>query len=398
MDFEQVISQIAVDLRALRAEEAETKNAFEPRRGSRYVGQGADPSFVEDIANSGELRLAERETNRLTRKVPGGGLAGVFTKALAEGTGSSGGFLVPVEVSAEIVGLIRAASVVMSMGVTIVPVAKEMSVTSLSSGATAYYTAENSQIPVSEETFTQTALLRPKDLTAMVPVSLRLLQDADNPSVEQIVRRDLSQVMALRADLGFLQGTGTSSEPLGIRNWSGLTAAPSLGINGGTPTFSTFKEMVQNLRAINAPFRRPGWVMSPRTLGTIEAIQETSGGSPTGRYLANDPALLTIDPTGGTFTLLGYPGRTSGQVPNSLTTGTSANTSYVVFSSDWDEAYVGENTALQIDVSTEATYLDSGSNWVSAFQNKQAVFRALIRHDFALRRPALFSLLSGVRP
>lgn len=106
MDFEQVISQLADDVRAIRAEDAATKTApHEARRGSRYVGQGADPSFAQEIAAGGELRLAERQSTRLSHKVPGGGLAGVFTKALSEGTGSSGGFLVPVEVSAEVVRL-----------------------------------------------------------------------------------------------------------------------------------------------------------------------------------------------------------------------------------------------------------------------------------------------------
>ncbi|MBA2358875.1 MAG: phage major capsid protein, partial [Actinobacteria bacterium] len=175
MDFEQVISQLADDVRAIRAEDAATKTApHEARRGSRYVGQGADPSFAQEIAAGGELRLAERQSTRLSHKVPGGGLAGVFTKALSEGTGSSGGFLVPVEVSAEVVRLIRARSAIAKLGPRVVPVSKELAVTSISTGATAYYVAENAAIPVSEESFAQAVLLRPKELAALVPVSNRL--------------------------------------------------------------------------------------------------------------------------------------------------------------------------------------------------------------------------------
>jgi len=393
MDFEQLITQMAGDLRALRAEEADTKNA-EPRRGSRFVGQGADPAFVEHIANGGELRLAERQTS-LARKVPqGGGLAGTFVKALSEGTGSSGGYLVAPEVSAEVVHLIRARSAVARLGPRVVPVSKELSVTSLSSGATAYYTAENAPIPVSEQTFAQAVLLRPRELAALVPVSNRLLRDAaDNPAIEDVLRADLAEIIALREDLAFLQGTGTGGEPLGIRTTPGLTAAPSLGANGGVPTFDDLKNTVAGLRAVNAPFNRPGWIFNPRTLSTIERIKTSDG-----NYLGEAADLLSFDRTGGGGTLLGFPFVTTTQVPTNLTTGTNTDTSYVVFSSDWQEAWVGEEQGLTIEASDAATYDSGGGVWVSAWQNRQHVFRATLAHDFALRRPAFFTVLSGVRP
>ena len=52
----------------------------------------------------------------------------------------------------------------MRMEPRIVPVAASLAVTSVSSGATAYYIAENAAIPVSEPTFAQTPLLVPREL------------------------------------------------------------------------------------------------------------------------------------------------------------------------------------------------------------------------------------------
>lgn len=72
-------------------------------------------------------------------------------KALAEGTGSAGGYLVPVEVADEIVKLLRARSAVLRLAPTTVPVEKELDITSLATGASAYWVAENAPIPVSEE-------------------------------------------------------------------------------------------------------------------------------------------------------------------------------------------------------------------------------------------------------
>ncbi|MEP6697899.1 MAG: phage major capsid protein [Pseudonocardiales bacterium] len=309
-----------------------------------------------------------------------------------EATPSAGGWLVPPEVSSEVLTLLRARSAVMRMGVRVVPVRRQLAITSVASGASASYVPENAAAPISEQTFDQDVLLMPRDLVAMVPVSDRLLRDAaDNPSVENVVRADVDEVLALRADLAFLRGAGAGGEPIGIRNTPGLTAAPTLGTNGRTPTFDDLKDMVAALRAVNAPFSRPGWVFNGRLLNTLEKVKDTMG-----RYLA-EAGLLTFDMVGGGGTLLGYPFQTTGQIPTALTVGSSSDTTEVYFSSDWNECWIGEEYALTIEASNVANYWD-GTQWVSAWQNRQTVFRAIVTHDIGLRRPQLFTVMTGVRP
>jgi len=97
--------------------------------------------------------------------------------------------------------------------------------------------------------------------------------------------------------------------------------------------------------------------------------------------------------------LLGFPFRTSTQIPINLTTGSSTDTSEIYFSSDWQECWIGENEELRIEISGEAAYTtDGGTTWISAFQNRQHLFRATWSHDLGLRRPSLFSVMTGVRP
>jgi hypothetical protein len=83
-----------------------------------------------------------------------------------------------------------------------------------------------------------------------------------------------------------------------------------------------------------------------------------------------------------------------------VTKGTSTDTSYVIFSSDWNELVVGEETnGFLLTTSSEASYSpDGGTSWVSAFQADMTLFKALVAHDLGLRRPAFVSLLEGVRP
>jgi hypothetical protein len=66
-----------------------------------------------------------------------------------------------------------------------------------------------------------------------------------------------------------------------------------------------------------------------------------------------------------------------------------------VFASDWSELWIGEEHALVIEASNEASYWD-GSQWVSAWQNRMHVFRAVWTIDVGLRRPELFTIATGV--
>jgi HK97 family phage major capsid protein len=389
-DLEGVLGHISTQLDALSSE----------NRGSRFAGQAADEKTVTYLASGGSLAPETRGLPEGWRTVerrsgsPRGGLAGVMRKALAVSTDSSGGYLVSAEVSRDVLMGLRARSAVMRMGPTVVPLKKSLDIVSLSTGASAVYLAENAPIPISEQTFVQSALLTPKELAALVPVSDRLLRDADdNPSVEEIIRRDLAEVLALRADLAFLRGTGTGGEPRGIRNTPGLTPPPSMGTNGRQPTFDDLKEVVAALRNVNAPFARPGWVFHPRTIGTLEKFKDADGD-----YLA-ETGLLTFEATGGGGSLLNFPFRTTTQIPINLSVGNSNDASEIYFSSDWQEAWIGEEDELRIAVSGEATYTaDGGATWQSAFQNRQHLFRATWTHDLGLRRPSLFTCVVGVRP
>ncbi len=365
------------------------------RGGSRFAGPDATPEVVATLAAGGTVggdgTVKDASGRHVGTVAQGSGAAGGMTKALAEATSTAGGVLVPVEVSRDIAQLIYARSAVTKMLPTVTKVGKELDVPQVATGSTALYVAENAAIPASEPTFGLALQLRPRELVALVPISNRLLRDA-NPEVEQAVRTDLADVMAARQDLAFIIGGGGAIEPLGIKNTPNLTAAPNLGANGATPTFDNLKDQVAALRNVNAPFQRPGWIFAPRTLNTIEKIKDSQG-----RYLA-ETGLLTYDAQGGGGALLGFKFATTTAVPVNLTKGTNNDTSFVIFGSDWNEAWVGQNLDLVVEASNEATYLDTSSNLVSAWASRQTVFRAIAAHDFGLRRPTLFSVMDGVRP
>jgi HK97 family phage major capsid protein len=398
------------------------KSVLDERGGSRYVGPDADPSLVEHVAKGGTVethkryyasakggaKIADamkdatidkkmltffgaiaRNSKNVASDADREWLGEINSKALAEGTASSGGYLVPQEWMPDILGLLRGEAVVRRAGPRIVPFNKQMNQTSVSTGATAYYTAENARITPSEETFAEVPILTPKNLTGLVPVSNYLLHDA--PQAEGFVRADLVEVMALREDLAFLRGTGTGGEPTGFRNMSSITLNPvTVPANGLSITLAQTRRMKAVYRTLNARQVRLAWFFNPAFITYLETLVDTQG-----RFLA-DANILQIndDQMSGTFD--GVPFFATNQLPANQTQGTSTNASelYLV---NMAEAIVGENMSLEIDVSSEASYTpDGGTTWISAFQNAQTLFRAIMRHDITHRRPTQVIVQTGV--
>ena len=403
------------------ADDAVRRALKDVRTGSRFVAPGADASVVEHVASGGSINVAEKQyaspkdmgsgakalqesksivrfmaaianhKNNLASPAEAEWIGGIQSKALAEGTASSGGYLVPQEWMPDILGLLREEAVVRRAGPRIVPFNKQMNQTSVSTGATAYYTAENAAITPSEETFAETPILTPKNLTGLVPVSNYLLNDA--PQAEEFVRADLVEVIALREDLAFLRGTGSGGEPTGFRNMSGITLDPislSGAPNGFQITLGQTRRIKAVYRTLNARGVRLAWFFNPAVITYLETLTDTQG-----RFLA-DANILTVndDQISGVFD--GVPFYATNQLPANLTQGTSSNSTdmYLV---NMVDAIVGENQQLEIAVSDQASYTpDGGTTWISAFQNNQTLFRAVIRHDITHRRKNQVIVQRGV--
>lgn len=354
-------------------------------RGVKEIREGKNlahfMSMIGRMKNVGEFGLKEEELAFLRESQQ---------KAMSEGTDSAGGFLVHPEWMPDILSLLRASAVVRASGPRIVPFSKIMYQTSVSSGATAYYTTENAHIQKSEMTVADATLLTPKNLTGLVPVSNYLLSDA--PESDGLVRSDLIEVMALREDLAFLQGSGLGGEPTGMKVMSGRTADPlTLGTDGAYLSQPQTRAIRNVTRTFNSQNPRWHWFWPPQFLSWLEGLTDADG-----RYLA-DTAILKINDDGRTGVYDGVPFSTTTQIPVNLTVGASSNCTYLVLV-DLNNLIIGENTAMELAVSSEASYTpDGGTTWISSFQATQTLFRATLRHDITHRRPNHVLVQTGVR-
>lgn len=354
---------------------------------SRFVGSGAAPEVIGAIAAGGTVQRggggARAAAPRAGRSAPGfakalvniarhqtDGMTPAYeSKALAEATDPAGGFLLAPEIADSVLMLIRNRVPVAKMPVTHVqPQSKLYSMSALAGGASASWLNENAAIPASAETFNIAATMVPRPVASLVAISNRLLQDAasDNSlaagSVEDVVKADVADLMAVTYDAGLISGTG-AIVPRGILNTPGTTPLPAgvIGANGSQVSYGLLVSIIGALQQQSMPFTSPGWIFSGRTLTSLMTLTNSIG-----EPLLASAGLLTINPSGTSGTLLGYPYAVTNAIPNSATYGTANNASTLIFSSDWSELFLGDWQSVAVDSSQEASYTpDGGVTWIS---------------------------------
>lgn len=298
--------------------------------------------------------------------------------------GPAGGFLIPEDVSGEIIELLRPASVVMSFGPRIVPMDNgNLTMNRINVGTTATYIGETQDAPATGVQFGQIKLSS-KKLAALVPISNDLLQSASTQA-DAIVRDDLVMSLATRMDLAFIRGSGTQFSPLGMRNQLTGTAFATSNVLAANATVnlvnvtSDLSRLELALLQANIPMTRPGWIMAPRTMMYLMNLRDGNGN------------YAFPEMQGGL--LRGKPYRTTTNVPTNLGGGSNESELYLA---DFAHVLVGEQNGIELAISTEAAYRDASNNLQASFSRDETVVRAIAKHDFALRHLPCVAILTAV--
>lgn len=298
-------------------------------------------------------------------------------RALTTGTDTLGGFMVPMEVSNELIELLRSKIIIEALGgffmggLTGAPVP----ITRQDGAATGYFVGEGASIPESDQTLGQ-LLLNPHEAAGMTRISNRFLMLA-NPDGEAFVRKDLTDVLARLIDLKGLRGDGANDTPLGIANTPGINST-AVGTNGGPITYDLLQEIITAVDASDALDGRLAWAFHPHMRRELAQLKDQDN-----RPLFNwDPSLGPKEGTAQSF--LGYPWRTSTQIPVNLTKGSGTDLTEIYFG-NWEEVIIGQWGGLQILASQEAG---------TAFEKNQTLVRVIQLIDVALRHAVSFNVMT----
>lgn len=350
-------------------------------RAVRCIARGAlERRSAEDVAKEiyGDNAYP---INRAVKALESGQIDG------GSGADAAGGFLVEEDFRAELIELLRNQSSVMAMNPRTLPMPNgNLTIPGFDTGSAASYTGENSNISTTEPTFREVTLSA-KKLAAIVPVSNDLIRFASVDS-DQAIRDDLVQAMALRMDLAFLRGDGSSNTPTGLLNLAqGANKFNATDVSG-TSDLSQKVQDIKNdlgkaeLRLLNnnIPMTRPGWVMAPRTAVFLMDLITEQGAK--------------AFPEMENGQLRGRPYRVSNQVPINL--GTSPANESEIYLADFAHVVVGEASQMEVTASETAAYHD-GANVQAAFSKDQTVMRAIARHDINLRHDASVAVIQAVK-
>lgn len=276
---------------------------------------------------------------------------------LTAGTTSAGGFLVATD-NMGFIELLRNRMVAFRMGARRMSgLSGNVTIPRLSASATGYWLGtEGTQATESQQTFQQVSMT-PKTVGGYTEISRQLLLQS-SPGAEGIVTDDLARVVSVAGDLGALEGSGSSGQPTGISQTSGIGA-----VTGTSLAYADVLEFQSDVGAANIMPVRGGYV-TPIAIAALLAarMKVTNDYSPLWEGNLWDGSMA------------GFPAMSSEQL-------TAAS---MIFG-DWQELVIGEWGVLEVEVNPFAN-----------FQAGIIGVRAMYSMDVGVRRPAGFSRSTSI--
>jgi HK97 family phage major capsid protein len=341
-------------------------------------------SYYVDVVNARQGDAEARE--RLTAGLAEAGWSLTSQgKALTEGVGAQGGYLVRPAIERQIVqareldNVLRGLCSVLNVNTT------SIQLDQIGYSTSAGWVAELAQKP--EATNFTLATITANIFTAagLATVSNQLLQDS-NPAVDQLVTSNLSRRLVALEETAFLTGSGTG-QPLGLLNTPGLSTT-NLTVGGDPSTAGGLLDAILDaIGDVQAHWGQPSAIlMHPRTwtriLKSRDAANHYTIAPPTGFGAGTDAQTQRTAYGPIAQTLFGVRVVLSNRVPTNLGTGTDESRVVV---GDFREALILDRQGIAVDESPHVY-----------FTSNQTVFRAETRVGFtAARSPQAFNVIGG---
>ena len=175
----------------------------------------------------------------------------------------------------DFIDVLRNASSVMAAGATILNgLQGSVAIPKKSAASSAGWIAtEGAASAESEPTFGQVTM-SPKVVGAHTQIT-RLMMQQSSLDIENLIRNDLAQGIALAIDNGALQGSGASGQPTGIKNTAGINAPTAFA--GATPTFAEVVAMETAVAEDNALLGNLAYILPASMYGALKTALKDAG-------------------------------------------------------------------------------------------------------------------------
>jgi HK97 family phage major capsid protein len=242
----------------------------------------------------------------------------------------------------------------------------------------AYWVTEGADVTQAEATF-GTVAMTPKTVGSRSQMTRQMMLQG-TPDIELLARNDLTQVLALAIDAAAISGTGSSGQPRGILNQSGIGAV-AMGTNGAAFTnIDPLIDLETLVATANADFGSLAYLTNPNQVGKLKKLKDT-----TNNYLWNGYEAAVGAAVPGSIN--GYNVGRSVQVPANLTKGTSNGICSAAIFGNWSDLIIGQwGPGIEILANPFGAGFNSGG----------VDIRALATVDVAVRSAVSFAAITDL--
>jgi HK97 family phage major capsid protein len=373
-DEQAKFDTLKAEITGLEAEEQRAQFLAEAER--RAVGETVDSPFanlqdkvsimevlqagMEGRALSGAAAEYHAETERRTGRKAEGVFVPMSALEQRANTTANSAKIVPTDHRADqYIEPFRNSLLARQLGVRVLSgLTGNVSIPKYGTGTSVGWVAENSALTPSEMGFDSVGLA-PKHAGGMTEMSRQLLQQS-SPDIEQLVRSDLSFMLAQAIDSALIMGGG-ANQPKGVLSTAGIQSA-SLATLGLIDVLG----MIEKMELANAT---PGaWLASPKVKKRLASIQ-TGDGLP---FLLNNGRVADI------------PLSSTNQLPNKVNGSTTTGR---LILGDWSQVMLGIWSEIDILVNPYAE---------SAYGKGNVLVRAMSTVDIALRHAEGFVVAEDI--
>ena len=172
------------------------------------------------------------------------------------------------------IDVLRNASAVMPLATNLNGLSGDVKIPKKTSAASAAFISSEGGASGESEMVIGSVTMTPKTLGVHTDITRQLMLQS-SLDVENLVRDDLAKSMAIAIDDGALEGSGSSGNPTGITNTSGINTV-SLS-SAAAPTFAEMVSIETAVAVDNALVGDLAYIINPTNFGTLKTTAKDSG-------------------------------------------------------------------------------------------------------------------------
>lgn len=240
----------------------------------------------------------------------------------------------------------------------------------LKGSVTSGWVAENAALTASDAQFDKVSLT-PKHVGALAEYSRNMLLQA-SPDIEQLMRNDMAGMLGEAVDLAAIAGSGSSNQPKGILNTSGIGSV-AIGTNGGPITWASVIDLIGEVETANATGN--GFLTNSKVTKSARKTLKTTTDTSSNMIMTSPNELA------------GYQLQSTNLCPSNLTKGTSSGVCSALIFGNWADLLLGYWSALDVLVNPYES---------TAYSKGNVQIRAMITMDVQIRQAASFAAIQDL--